>query len=392
MEFRPYYLAKEWLSTGHKVTIIAGDYSHLRTENPVVIQNFKTEIKDGIECCWIKTGSYHGNGLKRAFSMFRFVLNLYLKARQLAKIYCPDVVISSSTYPLDVFPARKIAKVAGAKHIHEIHDMWPATLIEIGGMSKYHPFVQLMNMGEKYFCKRADSIVSMLPNTKDYLVRKGAKPENICVIPNGVVLDDWDKPEDLPDTHRKVLGRLKEEGKFIVGYFGGHALSNALDVIIDTASRCRIPDMHFILVGDGVEKESLIKRTEDEQIGNVTFLDPINKHAIPSLVKMFDIVIISGIDAKLYRFGTSVNKIYDAMMAAKPILMILDVAMNPVERADCGIVIKSASLESEIQDALHTFYEMSPEELQEMGYRGRMYVESEHDYRKLAAKFEQCFL
>ena len=34
MEFRTYYLASEWVKMGHNVTIIAGDYSHLRRKNP----------------------------------------------------------------------------------------------------------------------------------------------------------------------------------------------------------------------------------------------------------------------------------------------------------------------------------------------------------------------
>ena len=39
MEFRPYYLSREWVRMGHKVTIIAGDYSHLRKKNTSVIND-----------------------------------------------------------------------------------------------------------------------------------------------------------------------------------------------------------------------------------------------------------------------------------------------------------------------------------------------------------------
>ena len=36
MEFRPYYMAQEWIRQGHEVDIIAADYSHLRRKNPKV--------------------------------------------------------------------------------------------------------------------------------------------------------------------------------------------------------------------------------------------------------------------------------------------------------------------------------------------------------------------
>ena len=128
MEFRPYYFAREWTKMGHQVTIIAGDFSHLRMKNPEVFRDFQRQDLDGIRYCWVKTGTYEGNGSKRALSMFRFVSKLWIHARQIVKSLKPDVVIASSTYPLDTYADQKIAKISGAKLIHEVHDMWPATL------------------------------------------------------------------------------------------------------------------------------------------------------------------------------------------------------------------------------------------------------------------------
>ena len=105
MEFRPYYLSKEWTKMGHNVTIIAGDYSHLRKKNPSVINDFTAENIDEIEYVWVKTGEYEGNGMKRALTMERFVRKLWMNAGKIAKKYRPDVVIASSTYPLDTYPA-----------------------------------------------------------------------------------------------------------------------------------------------------------------------------------------------------------------------------------------------------------------------------------------------
>mgnify|MGYP000089250295 FL=1 len=85
MEFRPYYMAREWTKLGHKVDIIAGDYSHLRKMNPTVKYDFQTEDIDGITYHWIKTGTYQGNGAKRAITMFRFVGKLWWNASKIVK-------------------------------------------------------------------------------------------------------------------------------------------------------------------------------------------------------------------------------------------------------------------------------------------------------------------
>ena len=85
MEFRPYYLAREWIKMGHKVTIIAGDYSHLRRKNPAVEMDFQCDSIDGIEYVWIKTGRYAGNGVKRALTMGRFVGKLLVHAKRISE-------------------------------------------------------------------------------------------------------------------------------------------------------------------------------------------------------------------------------------------------------------------------------------------------------------------
>ena len=151
MEFRPYYFAREWVKMGHKVDIIAADYSHLRRKNPVVKRDFQEENIDGITYHWVRTNEYQGNGVKRAMTMAKFVSKLWLRSRWIVNEFEPDVVICSSTYPLDTFAGQRIRNVSKKKVrlVHEVHDMWPATLIEVGGMSKYNPFVVAMQIGSR---------------------------------------------------------------------------------------------------------------------------------------------------------------------------------------------------------------------------------------------------
>lgn len=387
MEFRPYYMAQEWVKAGHTVTIIAGDYSHLRTQNPKVERDFQEEVIDGINYCWVRTGQYQGNGVKRAVTMARFVSKLWLNTKQMVEKYQPDAVISSSTYPLDTYAAQKIAKKARAKLIHEVHDMWPATLIEIGGMSKYNPFVMAMQIGENSAYRHSDKVVSLAPNAKEYMMQHGLEESKFEYITNGIVLADWEQPQKLPEEHETVLEKYREEKKFIVGYFGGHALSNALDVLLDVAHKLRENEkIQFVLVGKGVEKPKLQERAQREQLSNVTFLPPVSKYSVPSLVKYFDCSYIGAMPSPLYRFGIAMNKIFDSMMASKPLLYAVDAPNNFAIEYQCGVSVPSGNIDALI-DGIEKLMHMLEEERTHMGENGRRAVIENFEYSVLAKRF-----
>jgi len=388
MEFRPYYLSREWVKMGHKVTIIAGDYSHLRLKNPSVSSDFTVVIIDGIEYVWIKSGSYQGNGAKRAFSMFRFVGKLWRNADKIVKQWKPDVVIASSTYPLDTYPAQKIAKLSKAKYIHEVHDMWPSTLYEVGGMSQQHPFVKLMQIAEDSAYKHCDKCISLPPYAKDYMVQHGLKPEKFVNIQNGVVREEWENSEKLPEQHELFF--KKHEDKFIVGYFGGHAVSNALDTILDIAKSFVLTkdknNIIFVLVGQGIEKDRLIQRAENEMITNVFFLPPIPKRAVPELVKHFDCSFITGVSSPLYRFGLCLNKMYDSMMAGLPVICAFDTPVSLIKEYHCGYQCDPKD-KSGITTAIEEIISMPASERKQMGVNGKKAILKHFTYEHLAKEF-----
>lgn len=389
MEFRPYYLSREWVKMGHKATIIAGDYSHLRKKNPNVNKDWETEIIDGIEYVWLKTGEYEGNGVARALTMERFVRKLWVHSSMIAKKWKPDVVIASSTYPLDTYPARSIAKKAKAKYVHEVHDMWPATLYEVGGMSKKHPFVIAMQIAENSAYKHCDKCVALLPYSKDYMVEHGLKPEKFVNIQNGIFEEEWANPEPIPEEHKKFFEENKE--KFIVGYFGGHALSNALDKSLDVAKeimRKGNNDIIFVFVGDGVEKKRLIERAKNESIINTYFLPPVSKKSVPNLVKHFNCSYITGMPSSLYRFGLCLNKMYDSMMAGIPIICAFDAPDTLVKMYDCGFQCNPNDV-SGVVKSIERLKSLSLEQQRQLGNNGKDAVIDKFTYSKLADAFIQ---
>jgi len=172
MEYRPYYFAREWVHLGHQVQIVAASYSHYRAKQPQVGKLTRLdETIDGILYTWFKTFTYSGNGIGRVFNITSFIGRLFREGRHIARMLKPDIVIASSTYPMDIWPAHHIASIINAKLVYEVHDLWPLSPIELGDMSKLHPFIMLVQAAENYAYHYADAVVSILPRVRDYMIR-----------------------------------------------------------------------------------------------------------------------------------------------------------------------------------------------------------------------------
>ena len=393
MEFRPYYLAKEWIKMGHNVRIVAGDYSHLRLKNPKVTDDYQEEMVEGIIYTWIKTGTYKGNGVARAFTMFRFVRKLVKRAKWIARNWKPDVIITSSTYPLDTYAGQAIKKYSRrmdgrqAALIHEVHDMWPITLIEIGGMKKTNPFVILMQIAENSFCKHADYVVSLLCAAKDYFVKHGMKPEAFKPIMNGVVLEEWEEPTPLPVEHQELLNKLHEKNKFIICFFGSVNVSYAIDYLIKAKQKLKDNRVSIVIVGEGNQKEEL-KQMADE---DVYFLGRISKTAIPTLMDNIDCCYVGALHNDMFRFGICMNKLFDSMMSGKPILYAVEAPNNFITDYKCGVNVKAEDVDA-LVNGINTLLNMSQEERKQMGHNGRNAVLKHFSYEMLAAQFAKLFV
>lgn len=389
MEFRPYYLANEWKKSGHRVRIVGASFSHLRTNNPNVTRDFEVQEIEGVEYQWIKTVEYHGNGIRRALTMFEFCFKLWINASSLIEEFKPNVVVTSSTYPLDTYPAQRIAKLAKAKLIHENHDLWPLTLETIGGMSKYHLFCLVMKLGLHSAIKNSEHIVCVLPYAYEYFKEYGlTNLDNFTHIPNGIVQSDWQQVEDLPEEHERLFQQLKE--KFIVGYTGGHAISNALDTLIDCASQINDDRIAFVLVGKGMEKERLIAKSNSFGCKNIYFLPPVSKSQVPNIINHMDVVYVGGQKSLLLKYGASLNKLYDYMMSAKPIIYGVASKNKEVLDADCGWVIEPEDV-STLKKYILEISNIDSKLLRQKGMNGRKWVLANCDYQVLAEKFLKIF-
>jgi glycosyltransferase involved in cell wall biosynthesis len=288
---------------------------------------------------------------------------------------------------MDIWVARRLARLAGARLAYEVHDLWPLSPMELGGMSRWHPFIQLVQTAEDAAYRHVDVVISMLPKVHDYMASRGLDLRKLHIVPNGIALEEWESP--APPLTPGLSGRLAEArrgGRLVVGYAGSHGTANALDTLLDAAALLRPEPVSFVLVGDGMEKPILERRVAQEGAGNVTLLPPVPKAQIPSLLAAFDVAYLGWQRSPLYRFGIAPNKLMDYMMAARPVVHSVEAGNDPVAEAGCGISVPPADPPA-VADAIRRVAGLPPDRRRAMGERGRAFVRANHAYAVLARRF-----
>ncbi len=394
MEYRSYALSRELNARGHHCAIVAGTYSHLRQRNPDQAPfRVRHTCVEEVDWYWIPTGAYNGNGFRRVVSMLSFATRTWLYARRLAEEQRPDVVIASSTYPLDIYAAARIARIAGASLVFELHDMWPLTPQLLGGLSERHPFIRIMRYAEDYYCRHADLVISVLPNAIEHLATRGLTPDRCAVVPNGVDVTAGRESQAPPESHLNVLREARAAGRFVVLYAGSVGLSNRLDALLRAVDLVNDIPMQLVIIGQGPEAEALKRLASSLGLSNVSFLSPIPRCQLQGLFALADIAY-AGIGASpLYRYGASLNKLYEYMMAGACVLFAgaADVFNDVVSEAGAGVSVAHA-LPEDIADGIRRLYALTREERAELGRRGADYCKRHFTYGVLAERYEEALL
>ncbi|MEN6406733.1 MAG: glycosyltransferase family 4 protein [Thermoguttaceae bacterium] len=388
MEYRPYYLAREWVRMGHNVTIAAASFSHLRIQQPGVDGDWSEETIDGVRYVWLKTPAYEGNGVGRVFNMLAFNRQMRRHEAEVLDGVKPDAVIASSPHPLVIYPARRIAAKYEAKLVFEVRDLWPLSLVDVGGMSRWHPFVMWLQRVENYAYRRADKIVSVLPKVDDYLRERGFDAGKFACVPNGIDLDEIAaSPESLPDAYASTIARLKAEGRFLVGYVGQHSLSNALDSLVESAAMLKSSNVALVLVGQGPEKSRLEAKAKERGADNAVFLPPVPKKVVPAILAQMDALFLGWNRIPLYRYGISPNKLMDYMLSGKPVIHAVDAGNDLVADSRCGVSCVPANPSAIAESIRWLATKCTAEERAAMGQRGTQYVVERLTYAALARQF-----
>jgi glycosyltransferase involved in cell wall biosynthesis len=329
---RTYEHCREWVKQGAEVTVItcAPNFPQGKVYDGYKNKLYQTEMVDGIKV--IRVWSYivaNKGFIKRtldfiSFSVTAFLAGLFVKT---------DLIIATSPQFFTALAGRVLSRWKRRPWIMEVRDLWPESIKTVGAMND-NLFIKYFEWQEMRCYRSAQKIVVVTDSFKKTLVGRGIDSEKIFVVKNGVdksVFNPVSKDEEL-------VKKLGLEGKTVVGYIGTHGMAHKLDFIIQCAKNMEGKNnYHFILMGNGAEKENLKKLHAELGCQNVTMLDSVPKAEVKRYISVLDISLINLKKSDL--FTTVIpSKIFENAAMAIPILMGVEgEAQEIVESYGAGV-------------------------------------------------------
>lgn len=383
---RHFALARSLVDRGHQVTILASSFQHWTRLETLSGGSGEVgvEDRDGIRFVRVRTPSYRSNSLARVTNMVTFARRL-VRSDVVAALPRPDIVLGSSPPLFAALGAERLARRFGVPFVMEVRDLWPASLVHLGGYSRFHPMVIALGFLERFLYRRAAAIVSVLPAAKAAIVRHGGRAERVAWIPNGVDLQLL--PPDRPLADRPE--------PWVVMYAGAHNLANALETVVEAARILEADDsgprFRFHFIGEGPEKRRLMRLAADQGLRSIVFEDAVPKTEVYRRLQQADIFVLALRSLALYDHGISINKLFDYLALARPIVFATGASNNPVADAGAGLSIAAGDSQGMAQ-ALRQVAGMSLAERRTLGGNGRRYIEANHDVGHLARQLEEVLI
>lgn len=377
---RGFMLMREFVRAGYESVIITSDSNQL-AEVPELDSPYETQILDGVKIYWVRTLKYEiAKSVSRILSWLHFEWRLLLMPKTFLPV--PEVVVISSLSLLTILNGLLWRRRYKCRLVFEIRDIWPLTLTEEGGFSKWNIFVLGLEWIEKLGYKYSNAIVGTMPNLVEHVAKQVGPGKHVHCIPMGIDPTTLSGDLPLPGDYENLY---IPKNKFIIAHVGSIGIANALDTFLNCAEIMRErEDIHFLLVGDGDLRSKYIQRYGF--LPNVTFAPKVPKQMVQSVLQLSDLVYFSVHNSQVWRYGQSLNKVIDYMLSGKPVLASYTGFPSMINEAACGTFVPSGDVDGLSSEILR-YAAMSKSQRDAIGASGRYWLLHNRSYSLLARQY-----
>lgn len=393
-----YELGIGLLNKGHSVSVITDmpGYFALGSIEKYKGKRWIKERLNGIEVLRIAAPRpprhlMVGRALWQFSAAFAFLLaSLNLKRHDVAIVYSPPLPLGLTAWVLK--------KQRGTPFILNVQDLFPQSIIDLG-ILKNHFLIRVFEAIERFLYKRADLITVHSDGNKDHILNKLKKDkkdmkrtkkeaiEKVKVVPNWVDTG-FIKPADRMNGFRREYGL---NDAFVVSFAGVLGYSQDVDVILEAAQiigkRRLRPEIIFLIVGDGVEKNRLQAKAQELCLKNVYFLPMQPRERYPNVLHASDVGLVT-LHAEV-RTPVVPSKILSIMAAGRPVVAAMNLngdGPRLISEAGCGLCVPPEDAQALADAVLKLYY--NPSLREELGLKGRDYAERFLSLDKAVEKYE----
>jgi colanic acid biosynthesis glycosyl transferase WcaI len=382
-------LARHWSNAGHEVSVLTGFPNH---PTGVVPEEWRVRLRrlvyhEKAGCVNVYRTWLWPLPNRKAHERIRNYVSFFVSAA-IRGLFLPqpDIIIGTSPQLLVALAAWWLGFARGVPFVFEVRDLWPESLTAVGVGNEDSLLHHALAAIARFLYKRSDRIVVVTPAFKDHLIHRWHVPEEkISIVENGVETDLFTpQPQATNLEQRRILG---VEDKFLVCYIGTLGMAHGLETLLDAASELKRenPDVMFVLIGEGAEKERIKSLAQSKGLENLRFLDQQPREKIPAFISASDacLVLLKKTDV----FKTVIpTKLLEFMSCARPVILGVDgQARQIVEESGSGIVIEPEN-SSALTDAIQQLA-TNPGLGVELGQKGREYIVTNFSRRMTAEKY-----
>ncbi|MFN0073160.1 MAG: glycosyltransferase family 4 protein [Chloroflexota bacterium] len=373
---------RHWTAEGHEVTVLTGFPNHPTGVIPPAYQGkiLLEERLDGIRVLrnWLYATPNRGFALKTLGHLSFMISAVALGLPRLGPV---DVVIATSPTFFTAISAWVISRLRGVPMVFEVRDLWPAVFVDLGVL-RNPLIIKLLEAMELFFYRQSAAVVPVTEAFRTAIVKRGIPAEKIHVIPNGADIETY-RPDIDGARMRQELGL---GDRFVVSYMGSHGISHGLSTVLDAAQRHRDqPDVLYLLIGEGAEKEMLLATRDQLGLDNVLMLPHQAPARMPELYAASDVCLVPLRDVPIFETFVP-SKLFEILAMGRPIIgSVRGEAQSILERSGGALLIPPedpTALVAAIDALRH-----DPARRAAMGRSGRAFLETNYSHASLARRY-----
>ncbi|MBM4111067.1 MAG: glycosyltransferase family 4 protein [Phycisphaerae bacterium] len=279
-----------------------------------------------------------------------------------------DVVVCFTTPPFIALVGVLLRMVKGTKVVYWTMDLYPDVAGAAGLMRREGTLWRFLQSIDRFCLRHSDRVVVLGECMRDVIVRKGADPARVSVIPV------WSGAEEFPArarTDNPLRAAWGIGDRFTILYTGNFGIGHDMEAIAGAVEALKDDDrIRWLFIGEGKAKPELERRIKACGARNVVLAGFQSREQLADVLDVGDSHLVSllpGWEGLLLP-----SKFFSVLAAGKPVLWIGPDGTECgtiLREHDCGFEVKPGD-SSALTERIRWLIE-HPEQAREMGGRGQ---------------------